>query len=158
MRAARSRGGAARVFVTTQPGSELMRLSHPASIWRWPAAAALSATAAIHMTLVPEHLREAPYAGALFIALSAAALATAIVLSATDHELVWVAAGAISLGALVAYFLSRSVGLPSMADDIGDWANPLGVAAVTCETLTLICWIGRSAASARATATAVPRR
>ena len=135
-----------------------MHLKHATSIWRWPAAAALSATAAIHMTLVPEHLREAPYAGALFIALSAAALASAILLSATDHEIVWLAAGAISLGALVAYFVSRSIGLPSMSDDIGDWTNPLGLAAVACETLTLICWIGRSAASPRATATAVPRR
>ena len=114
-----------------------MHLSHAGSSWRWPAAAALSATAAIHMTLVPDHLREAPYAGALFIALSVAALAAAILLSATDHELVWLGAGAISLGALVAYFLSRSVGLPSMSDDIGDWANPLGLAAVACETLTL---------------------
>jgi hypothetical protein len=105
----------------------------------------VSATAAIHMTLVPEHLREAPYAGGLFIALSVVALAAAMLLSATDHELVWLAAGAISLGALVAYFLSRSVGLPSMSDDIGDWANPLGLAAVACETLVLGCWIARSA-------------
>jgi hypothetical protein len=102
------------------------------------------------MTLVPEHLREAPYAGALFIALSVAALAIAMLLSAGDHDLVWLAALAISLGALVAYFLSRSVGLPSMADDIGDWANPLGVAAVACEALTLICWVARSPAVRRA--------
>jgi hypothetical protein len=135
-----------------------MQLKHASSFWRWPAAAALSATAAIHMTLVPEHLREAPYAGALFIALSAAALATATLLSATDHELVWLAGVAISLGALVAYFISRSVGLPSMSDDIGDWANPLGLAAVACEALTLVCWIGRSAASPRATAVPVSRR
>jgi hypothetical protein len=135
-----------------------MHLKQASSIWRWPAAAALSATAAIHMTLVPEHLREAPYAGALFIALSAAALATAILLSATDHELVWLAAVAISLGALVAYFISRSVGLPSMSDDIGDWVNPLGLAAVVCEMLVLVCWLGRAAASPPATATAVSRR
>lgn len=107
-----------------------MHLEHPSSTWRWPAAAALSATAAIHMTLVPDHLREAPYAGGLFIALSGAALATAIVLSATDHELVWLAAGAISLG----------------------------LAAVTCETLTVICGIARSATSPRASLTAVARR
>src|SRR5690242_20481272 len=124
-----------------------MQLSPTTSLWRYPAAAVLSATAAIHMTLVPEHLREAPYAGALFIALSAAALATAIVLSATDHELVWLAAIAISLGAVFAYFLSRSVGLPSMSDDVGDWTNPLGLAAVACEVLTLICGIRRSPAS-----------
>jgi hypothetical protein len=121
-----------------------MPLSSVSSGWRWPAAVALSATAAIHLTLVPDHLREAPYAGALFIALTVAALATAILLSVTDHELVWRAAAAISLGAIVAYFVSRSVGLPSMSDDIGDWANPLGLTAVACEALTLTCWIGRS--------------
>lgn len=124
-----------------------MHLSHPTSLWRWPAAAALSATAAIHMTLVPEHLHEAPYAGTLFIALSAAALAIAMLLSAGDDNRVWLAARAISLGALVAYFLSRSVGLPSLSDDIGDWTNPLGLAAVACETLTLVSWIARSSAS-----------
>jgi hypothetical protein len=123
-----------------------MHLSYVSSGWRWPAGAALSATAAIHLTLVPDHLREAPYAGALFIALTAAALLTAILLSVTDHDLVWLAAGAISLGAIVAYFLSRSVGLPAMSDDIGDWANPLGLTAVACEALTVTCWIARSPA------------
>jgi len=68
-----------------------------------------------------------------------------MLLSATDHELVWLGAGAVSLGALVGYFLSRSVGLPSMSDDIGDWLNLLGLAAVACEALVLICWIARSA-------------
>lgn len=122
-----------------------MHLSYRSSVWRWPAAAALAATAAIHMTLVPEHLHEAPYAGGLFIALSVAAVGAALLLSATDHELAWLGAGAISAGALVGYFLSRSVGLPSMSDDIGDWTNPLGLAAVACETLVLISWIARSA-------------
>jgi hypothetical protein len=130
-----------------------MHVSHTRSIWRWPAAAALSATAAIHMTLVPQHLREAPYAAGLFIALSAAALATAIVLSATDHEWAWLAAGALSLGALAAYVVSRSVGLPSMSDDVGDWANALGLAAVACETVTLVCWIVRSPAWLRPSTT-----
>jgi hypothetical protein len=125
--------------------------------WRWPAAAALSATAAIHMTLVPDHLREAPYAGALFIALSAAALVTAMLLSAVDHDLVWLAAVAISLGALVAYFLSRSIGLPSLRDDIGDWGNPLGLAAVACEALTVVSWIARSAGLARVFRPVTPR-
>ena len=135
-----------------------MNLEHSHSIWRWPAAAALSATAAIHITLVPEHLREAPYAGGLFIALSAAALASAIVLAATDHELAWMGASAISIGALVAYLVSRSVGLPSMSDDIGDWANALGMAAGACEALTLVCWTARSVTVAHTSVTAAARR
>jgi hypothetical protein len=113
----------------------------PASQWRWPAVIALAVTAGIHIALVPAHLREAPYAGALFIALSATALAIAMLLVACNHRLVWLGAGALSLTALLAYLVSRSVGLPSLADDLGDWLNPLGVAAVLSETVAgLGCW------------------
>ena len=118
-----------------------MHLSHAGSSWRWPAAAALSATAAIDMTLAPDHLREAPYAGALFIAPASPRLRLRLP-SATDHEPVWLGRGAISLGALVAYFLSRSVGLPSMSDDIGD-GDLVGLAAVAaCASMTSYRWIG----------------
>ena len=90
------------------------------------------------MTLVPDHLREAPYAGALFIALSTAALAGALLLMAVDHDLVWTAAAALCLAAILSYVLSRSVALPSMSDDFGDWLNPLGLAAVACETVAVM--------------------
>jgi len=117
-----------------------MALHDSTSILRWPAAACLAATAAIHMTLVPDHLREAPYAGALFIALSAAALAGALLIMAVDHQLVWTGAAALCLAAVISYVLSRSVGLPSMSDDVGDWLNRLGMAAVACEAAAvMIC-------------------
>jgi hypothetical protein len=93
----------------------------PSPHWRRPAAAALAATGCIHIALVPAHLHEAPYAGALFIALSAAALALAILLVKSNHQLAWLGAAALSLTALLAYVISRSIGLPSVADDIGDW-------------------------------------
>lgn len=109
--------------------------------WRWPVIGALVATAAIHLTLVPGHLREAPYAGVLFIALSASALAVAAVLAVSNHPLAWLGAVGISLSALLAYLASRSIGLPSLSDDIGDWLNPLGVVAVLCEgAVALIGW------------------
>ncbi len=105
------------------------------------AVTALALTAGIHIALVPAHLREAPYAGALFIALSATALAIAILLVVCNHRLVWLAGGTLSLTALLAYLVSRSVGLPLLGDDVGDWLNPLGVAAVLAETAAaLICW------------------
>src|SRR5690242_14947110 len=113
----------------------------PSPHWRWPTAVALTATACIHIALVPAHLHEAPYAGALFIALSTAALSVAILLLTSNHQLAWLGAAALSLTALLAYVISRSVGLPSLADDIGDWLNPLGVAATLSETATaLTCW------------------
>jgi hypothetical protein len=44
-----------------------------ARLWRWLTGLLLAAVAGIHITLVPDHLREAPYAGWLFLGLSAAA-------------------------------------------------------------------------------------
>lgn len=110
----------------------------PTLRWRWPAAVCLAAIAAVHIDIAPEHLREAPYAGVLFIALAAAALASAILLLTTNHPLAWAGAAALSLAALVAYLLSRSVGLPSLSDDIGDWLNTLGVVSVLAEAAVIL--------------------
>ncbi len=103
--------------------------------WRWLMAILLVEVAAVHIILVPAHLREALYAGCLFIALSAAALLLAGLLLVRDQPLVWAAAGAVCAGAIFAYVFSRSIGLPLMADDLGDWVNPLGVGAVLAETI-----------------------
>ena len=116
---------------------------------RWLTAACLAVIAAVHIAIAPDHLREAPYAGVLFIALATAALASAGLLLATRDERVWAAAVALCGGALAAYVMSRSVGLPSLGDDIGDWLNPLGVLAVLSETAALLI-SGQALRSARA--------
>jgi hypothetical protein len=127
--------------------------------WRWLAVGALTVTAALHAELVPEHLREAPYAAALFIALSAAALSVAALLAVRDHQLAWLGAGALSLAALLAYLASRSVGLPSLSDDVGDWLNPLGVASLLCETVVVcVTWPVLSIGLRRRTDTTHPSR
>jgi hypothetical protein len=111
------------------------------SPWRWTAALLLVTTAAIHIALVPQHLREAPYAGVLFAALSATALIVAALLVTREHPALWAAAAGLSLVAIGGYVASRSVGLPMMADDVGDWLNSLGVAALASEALTVtVCW------------------
>jgi len=105
---------------------------------RWLAAVCLAVIAGVHIAIAPEHLHEAPYAGVLFLVLAAAALVAAGLVLTTNHPLVWTATAALSLSALVAYLMSRSVGLPSLSDDIGDWLNPLGVIAVVCETAVVL--------------------
>ena len=134
----------------------------PTTPWRWPAAAALSATAAIHLALVPSHLSEAPYAGVLFSAFAVGALTAAILLLTGNRRLVWLSAAGLAAGAIGAYVVSRSIGLPSMADDIGDWLNPLGVTALACElAVSAITWRALSTRPREAhpgAAAAQPRR
>lgn len=114
-----------------------MRSTGLRSDWRWPAAALLAQIAAIHIALIPQHLREAPYAAGLFIALSAASLIVAALILIRDDPPTWTAAATLAAGAIVAYVLSRSIGLPMMNDDIGDWLNPLGTGALCAEAITV---------------------
>ncbi len=134
---ARAAKGRATVDPSDTEGGPPMRSSPLRSDWRWPAAALLAQIAAIHIALIPQHLREAPYAAGLFIALSVASLGVAALMLYRDDPPVWTAAGGLAAAAIVAYVLSRSVGLPMMSDDIGDWLNPLGVGAVCAEAITV---------------------
>ena len=106
-----------------------------ASPLRWVAVVMLLATAGTHVPLIPMHLEEAPYVGVLFIALSVASVALAVLLVRWDTPLVWYASGAMTLLALAAFFASRTVGLPQIGDDIGNWSEPLGYPAVAVEAL-----------------------
>jgi hypothetical protein len=105
---------------------------------RWTAAVMLLATAATHIPLVPEHLEEAPYIGVLFVVLSVASLALAVVVVVKDTPLVWGVTGVMSLLAVVAFVASRTVGLPQIGDDVGNWTDPLGPPALAAETLAFV--------------------
>ncbi|GAB3038922.1 hypothetical protein GCM10027052_18380 [Parafrigoribacterium mesophilum] len=104
---------------------------------RWPAALFLMVNAAIHLYLTPMHLVEAPYIGALFIALSAACIILAVLVTFFDNLLVWTATGAMSLLALMAFLISRTIGMPQIRDDIGNWTDPLGYPDMVVEILTV---------------------
>jgi hypothetical protein len=49
-----------------------------------------------------------------------------------------VIAGVVTLLAVVAYVLARTIGLPQIGDDIGNWSDPLGTAAIASESLTFV--------------------
>jgi len=105
---------------------------------RWLAAATLVASGAVHIPVIPMHLEEAPYIGYLFIALTAVCFAIAVAVLLVDSVVVWAAGGVVTALAVIAYVLSRTVGLPQIQDDIGNWSEPLGIAAITAETLTVL--------------------
>lgn len=105
---------------------------------RLVAAGMLIVTAATHVPLVPEHLEEAAYIGVLFIALSVAAVGLAVAVTWWDTPLVWLATGLVTALAVVAFLVSRTIGLPEIGDDIGNWTEPLGFPAVAAELVAAV--------------------
>ena len=118
----------------------------PRSPLRLPAAAAALVAAAAHVPVIPDHLQEAPYIGWLFVGLSVLCVLGAIALLVDDSVAVWAVLGAGCAAAVLGYLFSRGPGLPAMADDVGDWANPLGMISVATEALVagLAVWVVRS--------------
>ncbi|MFG2596288.1 hypothetical protein [Streptomyces sp. NPDC048445] len=82
------------------------------------------------------HLKEAPYIGALFIALTAVCIALALTLPFHDSPTVWALTAAVTAAAVLAYALSRTVALPQIGDDVGNWTEPLGLLSITTEFLS----------------------
>jgi hypothetical protein len=101
---------------------------------RYPAALLAAVAGLAHVPVTPEHLNEAEYIGILFLALTIACVVLAAALLVWDSPIVWVAIGGACLLAVVAFILSRTVGLPLISDDIGNWTERLGVVSVLTET------------------------
>lgn len=108
------------------------------SPWRLVAAFAAAGMAVSHIPVIQEHLTEAPYIGIGFILITIAGLVLMQLLLTRDTRTTWVAAAIASALSLLGYLLSRTVGLPQITDDIGNWAEPLGLVAVVAETIMLI--------------------
>jgi hypothetical protein len=104
----------------------------------WCASFLLLVAAGTHIPLIKMHLEEAPYIGWLFIALSVVCIVLAVAIVLVDNPGVWVLSGAVCLAAVVGYLASRTVGLPQIGDDVGNWTEPLGIPAVASEALMVV--------------------
>ena len=116
-------------------------------VWRIVLIPAAMVTTATHVPITEDHLKEAPYIGLSFMLLEASGLVLAVLLMLRDDRLLYIACAAVGGLAILAYILSRSIGLPQIGDDVGNWAEPLGVVAVAAEAVLLIG--GLAAASGR---------
>jgi hypothetical protein len=107
----------------------LSRLSRPVAgrALAPAAAAALIAVAVVHLLDGPGSLTDVPYIGVLELALAAACAPLALLLLIRQTRSLWVSAVALNAAAMIAFVLSRTVGLPGSFDDIGNWTPILGV-------------------------------
>jgi hypothetical protein len=101
----------------------------------WCASFLLLVAAGTHIPLIRDHLEEAPYVGWGFILLSVVCVVLAVAILFLDHPGVWLLSGVVCFAAVVAFLASRTVGLPQIGDDVGNWTEPLGFPAVASEAL-----------------------
>ena len=103
------------------------------AVARGVAVVGLAGVALIHVLDAHDTFASSTYKGLLYIGLITGSIAAAGVLLRRNDARAWAAAGALSLGAFLAFVVSRTVGLPQGADDIGNWWEPLGLASLFVE-------------------------
>jgi hypothetical protein len=120
-------------------------------------ALALAALAVIHVVDLPATLGPTPLVGLGYLGIIAAAVWTAGVMITRSHWLVWASAGAVAVSAMGGYVVTRALPGGFLGDhgdhgDVGNWRCPLGIAALSVETLIiLLVLLGAWQARARAT-------
>jgi uncharacterized membrane protein len=107
--------------------------------WQVVAAIGMAGIALIHLIDVPSKFSETPYQGWLFVILIITSLVLADRLLRTDDRRVWMLAGIVAFSTLVAFVISRTVGLPGAADDVGNWQEPLAMASLFVEGM--VVWL-----------------
>ena len=127
---------------------------------------ALMALAVIHVVDLPPTLGPTLLVGIGYFGIIVAALGVGLALIARSHWLVWAAAGAVAFMAMGGYVLTRAVPGGFLGDhgDVGNWRCPLGITALSVETLIILLavlavWLGRvPAASVAAESRPAARR
>jgi hypothetical protein len=127
-------------------------------ITRAVGALALAALAVIHVVDLPATLGPLPLVGAGYLGIIVAAVGLGGVMIARSHWLVWAAAGGLAVSAMGGYLLTRALPGGFLGDhaDVSNWRCPLGIAALSVETLIILltvlaAWQARAHAANAAT-------
>ncbi len=116
-------------------------------------AVALATLAMIHVVDLPGTLGPLPLVGAGYIGIIAAAALVGGMMIARSHWLVWAAGGGLAAAAMGGYVLTRTVGgFLGDHSDVGNWRCPLGLAALSVETVLILlaAWQVRRRSTTRA--------
>jgi hypothetical protein len=103
-------------------------------------ALALATLAVIHVLDLPGTLGPTPLVGIGYLGIIAAAIPIGGVLIARPHWVVWTAAAAVAISAMGGYILTRGLSGGFLGDhgDVGNWHCPLGLAALSVESVIIL--------------------
>jgi len=107
------------------------------AVARAAAAVGLAGVGLIHLLDIPGKLSETPYMFWMYLALIVGSVLTAGALLRGSDSRAWALAALFPLGAIAGYVLTRTIGLPQDADDVGNWGEPLGMASLFVEGLVV---------------------
>ena len=104
---------------------------------RAAAVVGLAGIALIHLLDSISKFDETPYLGWMYVALMLGCLAVAGALVSAHSREAWLAAIVLPASAIVGYTLTRTTGLPQAHGDVGNWSEPLGLAALFVEGVVI---------------------
>jgi len=104
------------------------------------AAVALAALAVIHVVDLPGTLGPTPLVGIGYLGIIAVATLAGAVIIVRSYWLTWAVAGGLAASAMGGYILTRSLSGGFLGDhgDVGNWNCPLGISALSVETLIIL--------------------
>ncbi|GHI09424.1 hypothetical protein AQI88_37830 [Streptomyces cellostaticus] len=119
-----------------------MNSTHAAEVtWTGVAVSCAVANTVLHTLLIPEHLEEMFYIGLLFAVGSAVMLVVAVALVVRKRPLAaWLTGVLVSLGMIVGFALSRTVGLPGGYYE-DTWDAPYGPLSLLVEGLFVVAFL-----------------
>ena len=99
----------------------------------------LLSIALIHLLDLPGKWDEVRYLGVGYVLVIAASLVLAEIISTRDDKRAMYASAALAAAVLIGFIVNRTVGMPNAKDDIGNWSEPLGLASLFIEAITV--WV-----------------
>jgi hypothetical protein len=118
---------------TIDPHDPALRRYASQMVARAAAVVGLAGVAVIHLLDSIGKFHETPYMGWMYIGLMLGCIATGAALIAGHFREAWVATVVLPLAAIVGFVLTRTTGLPQARGDVGNWTEPLGLAALFTE-------------------------
>jgi hypothetical protein len=109
-------------------------------LYLWLGIVLILASGVIHVIDAPDAFKEAAYKGWLFSANAMGALVAAIGIFHLKRW-AWSLGLFISIGSILLYAFSRTIGLPLIPAEPDAWFEPLGVASLVSEGGFVVMWV-----------------